>query len=76
MYADLIQLLTQLTCKTVPVIWADQCQKALEILDDELIKSALLAYPDLNKPYTLFTEVSIYAWSLVLTLEHTFVIDS
>ena len=35
------------------------------------MKSSILVYPSPNKPYTLFTDASKYAWSAVLTQEKT-----
>ena len=35
----------------------------------------ILKYPDTDKPYTIFTDVSKYGWAGVLTQEHTTVID-
>ena len=43
--------------------------------EDPLMKSPLLAYPDPNKPYTLFMDVSKYAWSARLIQECSSVID-
>ena len=40
------------------------------MLKDALITSPILKYPDPNKPYTLFTDASKYAWACVLTQEH------
>ena len=40
------------------------------MLKDALITSPILKYPDLNKPYTLFTDASKHAWSCVLTQEY------
>ena len=34
-----------------------------------------MVYPDPNKPYVLFTDVSQYAWSCILTQEYTHVIE-
>ena len=38
-YADLVQPILQLTHKTVPLIWTDQCQKAFDNLKATLIKN-------------------------------------
>ena len=74
-FADLLRSLTQLMCKTVPFIQANQCQKPFDFLKEALMKSPILAYPDPNKPYLLFTNGSKYAWSAVLIQEHTTAID-
>ena len=39
------------------------------------MKSFIFIYPDPNEPYNLFIDVSKYAWSAVLTQEHTSLID-
>ena len=43
---------------------------SIEMLKDALITSPILKYPDPNKPYTLFTDVSKHAWACVLTQEY------
>ena len=35
----------------------------------------ILVYPDPSKPYVLFTDASKYAWSCIVTQEHTHEID-
>ena len=39
------------------------------MLKDALLTSPILKYSDPNKPYTLFTDASKYAWACVLTQE-------
>ena len=39
------------------------------------MSAPILKYPDTDKPYTIFTDVSKYGWAGVLTQEHTSVID-
>ena len=41
-----------------------------------MIKEPILRFPDPNKPYTLYTDASKYAWSCVLTQQYTHDIDS
>ena len=62
--------MTNLTKQDVPFEWTLQCQASFEMLKDALITSPILKYPDPNKPYTLFTDASKYAWACVLTQEH------
>ena len=50
--------------------------KTFETLKDALMKSPTLAYPDTNQSYTLFAGTSKYAWSALLTEEHTTVTGS
>ena len=72
---DLFRNLTPLNCKTVPVLFTDQCQKSFDILKEALMKSSIVVYPDTNGPYTLFTDASKYALSKVLKQEYTTSID-
>ena len=62
--------MTNLTKQDVSFEWTLQCQASFEMLKDALITSPILKYPDPNKPYTLFTDASKYAWACVLTQEH------
>ena len=74
-YADLLQPWTELTHRTIPFTWMEQCQKAFEMMKYALMKSHILIYPDPNKPYTLFMDASKYVWSALLTQEYRSVID-
>ena len=69
-FADIARPMTNLTKKDVSFEWTLQCQASFEMLKDALITSPILKYPDPNKPYTLFTDASKYAWACVLTQEH------
>ena len=41
-----------------------------------MIKELILEFPDPNKPYTLYTDTSKYAWLCVLTQQYTHNIDN
>ena len=73
-FADIARPLTNLTKLDVPYEWTDRCQQTFELLKEMLLKDPILKYPDPNRPYTLFTDASKYAWACVLTQEyiHTF----
>ena len=62
--------MTNLTKQDISFEWTLQCQASFEMLKDALITSPILKYPYPNKPYTLFTDASKYAWTCVLTQEH------
>ena len=62
--------MTNLTKQDISFEWTFQCQASFEMLKDALITSPILKYPDPNKPYTLFTDASKYAWACVRTQEH------
>ncbi|CAC5399405.1 unnamed protein product [Mytilus coruscus] len=50
--------LVELTKKYAKFKWSDECQAAFEFLKESLSVIPLLAYPDLSKPYTLYTDAS------------------
>ncbi|CAC5415434.1 unnamed protein product [Mytilus coruscus] len=50
--------LVELTKKYAKFNWTDECQRAFEYLKDSLTVIPLLAYPDLTKRYTLYTDAS------------------
>ena len=66
-YADIVHPLTQLTKKSIPFVWSEECQKAFEKLKESLTTGPVLVYPNPEQPYVLFTDASKYAWSAVLT---------
>ena len=45
------------------------------MLKDALMSAPILKYPDTEKPYTIFTDVSKYGWAGVLTQEHTSIVN-
>ena len=55
--------------KNVEFEWAPICQESFELLKASLMTEPILAYPDPNLPYVLFTDASKYAWACVLTQE-------
>ena len=69
-FADIARPMTNLTKQDVPFEWTIQCQASFEMLQEALITSPILKYPDPNKPYTLFTDASKHAWACVLTQEY------
>ena len=68
--------LTNLTRLDQTFEWSGKCQASFELLKEALIKELILWFPDPNKPYTLYTDTSKYAWSCVLTQQYTHNIDN
>ena len=66
-YSDIARPLTNLTRKDKTFDWSGACQGAFEMLKEALLEEPILKYPDLNKPYILYTDASKYAWTGVLT---------
>ena len=64
--------MTNLTQLDQPFEWTDKCQSSFEFLKEALIKEPILWFPDPNKPYTLYTDASKYAWSCVLIQQYTY----
>ena len=48
---------------------------SFQMLKDTLCSAPILKYPDMTKPYTLYTDASKYGWAGVLTQSHTSVVD-
>ena len=69
-FADLSRPLTNLTQQSVEFEWTEKCQKSFDNLREFLTKYPILRYPDPNKDYTLFTDVSKFGYVGVLTQEY------
>ena len=50
-------------------MWTGQCQSSFDYLKQSLTSVPLLAYPDPNKPYTLYTDASNSCIGACLTQE-------
>ena len=74
-YSDITKPLTELTKLDVPYIWTELCQKSLELLKEYLLKEQILVYPDTREPYTLYTDVSKYAWAGLLAQRYVHEIE-
>ena len=57
-YSKIVEPLINLTRKRVTFNWNSQCQKSFEELKKMLTRIPLLAFPDPNKPYILYTDSS------------------
>ena len=49
--------------------WTEQCYNAFNLLKSELVKMPRLKYPNPNKAFKLFTNVSKHSYSSVLHQE-------
>ena len=66
-FADIARPLNALTKKDVPFEWTPICEASFKLLKESLMSGPILKYPDPNKPYSLYTDASKYAWACVLT---------
>ena len=57
-FAKIAKPLTELTKKNRHFHWTNECQTAFETLRDALTKAPVLAFPDITKPYKVFTDAS------------------
>ena len=57
-FAKISEPLVKLTKKFARFTWNPECQVAFEYLKESLTCVPLLAYPDVNKPFTLYTDAS------------------
>lgn len=57
-FSKIAEPLISLTNKYARFSWTEDCQKAFDFLKDSLTVVPLLAYPDIQKPYTLYTDAS------------------
>ena len=75
-FADISRPLTSRTMKGVVLLNGQRCHYDFNLLKQYLSEGPILKYSDLEKPYTLFTDVNKYAWACVLTQAYTPVIDA
>ena len=59
--------LTKLTRKNTRFYWDDDCQEAFDYLKKPLMEAPILGYPDVTKPYSLYTDASDYSVGGILT---------
>ena len=57
-FSKIAEPLIELTKKYARFKWTPDCQSAFDYLKDSLTVVPLLAYPDINKPYVLYTDAS------------------
>ena len=65
-YASITLPLTKLLHKEVPFIWGPEQEQAFRALKEELISDRILAYPQSDKGYKIFTDASLGAIGGVL----------
>ena len=61
--------LYELLKKDIKFVWSEACEKALDILKEELIKHTILTYPDFDSEFILSTDASAIAHISVVTQE-------
>ena len=66
-YSKIAAPLTDLTKKEIPFQWSDPCEAAFQTLKKKLTEAPILAYPDYNSDYILYTDASSEAIGMVLS---------
>lgn len=69
-YAQEAEPLHRLTCKNVPFIWTDKCEQAFQFFKLTLTNPPVLANPDFERPFILFTDASSVAIGTILAQKH------
>ncbi|KAK3107412.1 hypothetical protein FSP39_013983 [Pinctada imbricata] len=68
-FSKIAESLINLTKKYARFKWTEECQHAFDYLKESLTVVPLLAYPDTNKPYVLYTDASDNCIGACLTQE-------
>ena len=66
-FSEVAVALFDLTKKNVKFSWGPECQKAFELLKRALQESAVLAYPNFERPFILDTDASQHGCGAVLS---------
>lgn len=65
-YSEKARPLFDLLKKDSKFSWTDDCQKAFDFLKEELCRAPILIFPNLNKPFLVFTDASKTAIGVLL----------
>ncbi len=65
-YAHVAEPLVSLTRKDVPFVWQEKQQEAFQILKERLVIEQVMAHPQLDKSYCLYTDAYNYAVGAIL----------
>ena len=66
-FSSISRPLTKLTRKNTRFYWDDDCQDAFDYFKKALTEAPILGYPDVTKPYSLYTDASDYSVGGILT---------
>ena len=65
-FANITLPITSLLKNNTPFVWSEKCQCTLEYFKEVFCNKPILQFPDLNKPYILYTDASNNTYSGVL----------
>ena len=69
-FSHIAKPIIALTKKYVPFQWTEECQEAFDLLKRSLMEAPVLAYPNPQKPYILYTDASDDSIGAVLCQEN------
>ena len=65
-FANITTPITNLLKKNTPFVWSKQCQDVLDYLKEIICSKPILQFPDPNKDYILYTDISNNTYSSIL----------
>ena len=65
-FSEIALPLTKLTKKNMSFSWDASCEKAFNTLKEQLVSPQVLSFPDLGKPFILYTDASGYCIGALL----------
>jgi len=65
-YSDIAEPLHKISGKTANFLWTVECQRAYDKLVNNLCEAPVLAYPDFDKPFRIYSDASAVALGSVL----------
>jgi hypothetical protein len=65
-YSKIVNPLNALLAKNRPFEWTDRQQRAFDELKKHMVSAPILGHPDLNKPFTLYTDASYLGLGAIL----------
>ncbi len=68
-FSDIATPLNRLTQKDVPFVWDKNCETAFQTLKEQLVSSPVLAFPETDGDYILYTDASNIEVGAVLAQE-------
>ena len=68
-FAKIASPIYKLLKKNEDIIWTTECQKALDTLKEAMKKTPVLAHPDIEKPFILYTDASYIGLGFILAQE-------
>jgi hypothetical protein len=66
-FSSIVEPLNRLLKKNIPYVWSEDQQAAFEKLKTCLMTPPILAYPDFDRPFLLYTDASTFALGAILS---------